>query len=110
MSLSSWLTLVAFVQRLRRQVVLKVFGACFTEVSTVNMDMLMRNFQYQYHPRCLEGSLTEKQCVADLEEGICLERSGAPQIEDLMDYCALIGYRLSEDQFNYCITNAFPSL
>jgi Ca2+-binding EF-hand superfamily protein len=96
------------LHRLRKQLVLQAFRSCFTSVSTVEMDVLMRNFQFQYHPRCLEGSLTVQQCMADVEEGISLNRPGAPTVDDLTDYWAFIGYKLSEDQFEYCVTNAFP--
>ena len=68
----------------------------------------MRNFQFQYHPRCLEGSLTPDQAVAEVEEGLSLQRAGAPTVDDLLDYWAFIGYKLSEQQFEYCVTNTFP--
>lgn len=96
------------LHRLRKQLVIQAFRPCFTAVSTVDMEMLLRNFQFQYHPRCLEGSLTLQQCMADLEEGVTLQRPGAPTVEDLMDYWAFIGYKLAEDQFEYCVLNAFP--
>jgi Ca2+-binding EF-hand superfamily protein len=96
------------LHRLRRQVVLQVFRSCFTDVSTVNMEVLMRNFQFQYHPRCLEGSLSQQQCVADVEEGISLNRNGSPTTEDLLDYWAFTSYKLSEEQFEYCVVNTFP--
>ena len=96
------------LHRLRRQLVMQVFRPCFTDVSTVDTRKLMNNFQFQYHPRCLEGSLTPDEAVAEVEEGLSLQRPGAPTVDDLLDYWAFVGYKLSEQQFEYCVTNTFP--
>ena len=108
---------VAFVRevrgslnRLRRQLVVRAFAPCITSVGTLDMELLLRNLQLQFHPRCLEGALTPEQCVVDVEEGITLNRNAKPTIDDLTDYWAFVGSRLPDDQFEYCVTNGFPSM
>jgi len=98
------------LHRLRKQRLMQVYKSVVTPVSTINMDLLLRNFNFQYHPRCLDGSLSERQCMADVEEGISINRAGASTVEDLMDYWAFIGYKLSEEQFEYCLLNTFPQI
>ena len=72
----------------------QVFAPCLSPVGNIDMEMLLANFRYEFHPRSLDGTFTPQQCVADLEDGIRLGRETAPTTEDLMDYWAFVSFKV----------------
>lgn len=112
---SGYIPYVAFVRevrgnlhRLRRNKVIAVFQDVFTAVGTVRMEELLQRFDTRYHPKALDGSMSEDQVIRDVEDGILLGEREAT-VDDLCDYWGFLSWKLADDQFRYCVENSFRS-
>jgi len=82
----------------------EVYSFCFLNTGLIDMQRLFEDFDANFHPRSMDGSLSYQDCLRDLEDGVSLRRAGrAPTAEDLLDYWAMISFNLSDEQFEFCV-------
>mmetsp|Transcript_37314 Transcript_37314/g.117566 ORF Transcript_37314/g.117566 Transcript_37314/m.117566 type:complete len:415 (-) Transcript_37314:274-1518(-) len=66
------------LRRNRRVIVEEVYSFCFLNTGLIDMQRLFEDFDANFHPRSMDGSLSYQDCLRDLEDVGCPCLASAP--------------------------------